>query len=50
MKACLGLAAGGVGALIYALEHPIKAVEIVAHSPNYGWDFRGPLTSMDHAR
>lgn len=47
---CLGVTAGGISALIYALDNSVKASELVAHPPTYKWDFYGWLSSLDHAR
>ncbi|XP_033220094.1 cytochrome c1, heme protein, mitochondrial [Belonocnema kinseyi] len=46
---CFGAAAGGAGALIYALENSLHAEDAVAHPPNYPWSFNGMLSSLDHA-
>ncbi|XP_014600907.1 PREDICTED: cytochrome c1, heme protein, mitochondrial [Polistes canadensis] len=46
---CLGLATGGIGTLIYALENSIKADTEVAHPAKYKWDFYGMFSSLDHA-
>ncbi|XP_012284699.1 cytochrome c1, heme protein, mitochondrial [Orussus abietinus] len=49
LMTCLGVAAGGVGALVYALETSVKADELVAHPSTYGWSFYGLINSLDHA-
>ncbi|XP_034943741.1 cytochrome c1, heme protein, mitochondrial [Chelonus insularis] len=49
MMACLGIAVGGAGTLIYSLEHSVKAFELIAHPPHYEWTFYGPISSLDHA-
>ncbi|XP_043288672.1 cytochrome c1, heme protein, mitochondrial [Venturia canescens] len=49
LLSCLGVTAGGIGALIYALENSVKAFEMIAHPPKYGWDFYGWFKSLDHA-
>lgn len=45
---CLGITAGGISALIYALEHSVSASDLVAHAPTYKWDFYGLFNSLDH--
>ncbi|CAK9832468.1 Cytochrome c1, heme protein, mitochondrial [Anthophora retusa] len=45
---CLGVTAGGISALIYALDRSVKAYEEVAHAPHYKWGFSGVLSSFDH--
>ncbi|CAK9802028.1 Cytochrome c1, heme protein, mitochondrial [Anthophora quadrimaculata] len=45
---CLGVTAGGISALIYALDRSVKAFEEVAHAPHYKWSFNGVLSSFDH--
>ncbi|XP_015515952.1 cytochrome c1, heme protein, mitochondrial [Neodiprion pinetum] len=49
LLACLGVATGGAGALVYALESSVKAEGVELHAPNYAWDFYGHLSSFDHA-
>ncbi|XP_012259442.2 cytochrome c1, heme protein, mitochondrial [Athalia rosae] len=49
LLACLGVATGGVGALVYALESTVKADDPVLHAPTYGWDFYGIFNTLDHA-
>ncbi|KAF7992008.1 hypothetical protein HCN44_010828 [Aphidius gifuensis] len=49
LMTCLGVTAGGVGALIYTLENSVKAFELITHPPNYPWSFQGLLSSLDHA-
>jgi hypothetical protein len=44
------VAAGGIGALIYALDVSVKANELVARPPNFPWEFNGPISTFDHAR
>ncbi|KAK1126708.1 hypothetical protein K0M31_004332 [Melipona bicolor] len=48
LLACLGVTAGGISALIYALDQSVKAFDQVAHPPNYKWDFYGMFSSLDH--
>lgn len=50
MVSCLGVAVGGIGALIYTLENSIKAFELIAHPPNYQWSWNGLINAIDHAR
>ncbi|XP_054013808.1 cytochrome c1, heme protein, mitochondrial isoform X1 [Hylaeus anthracinus] len=45
---CLGVTAGGISALIYALDSSVKASGLVAHAPTYKWDFYGILSALDH--
>ena len=45
-----GATAGGVGALIYALENSVSADELLAHPPSYPWSFSGLFSSLDHSR
>ncbi|KAJ8686341.1 hypothetical protein QAD02_022135 [Eretmocerus hayati] len=45
----LGVAAGGIGALIFSLEKSVSAVEIIAHPPHNHWSFTGLFKSLDHA-
>lgn len=47
---CLGITAGGIGALIYALDSSVKAGDLAAHPARYKWDFYGMFNSLDHAR
>ncbi|XP_014206161.1 cytochrome c1, heme protein, mitochondrial [Copidosoma floridanum] len=47
--ACIGVAAGGIGALLFTLDQSVKAIEIVAHPPHYHWAFSGFFKSLDHA-
>lgn len=47
---CMGVAVGGIGALIYTLENSVKAFELIAHPPKYPWSFYGHISSLDHAR
>ncbi|KAH0549252.1 cytochrome c1, heme protein, mitochondrial [Cotesia glomerata] len=49
MVSCLGVAVGGVGALIYSLEQSVKAFELIAHPPHYPWSWEGFVNSLDHA-
>ncbi|XP_076752910.1 cytochrome c1 [Xylocopa sonorina] len=49
LLACLGVTAGGISALIYALDRSVKAFELVAHPPTYKWGFYGLFNSLDHA-
>ncbi|XP_008545204.1 cytochrome c1, heme protein, mitochondrial [Microplitis demolitor] len=49
MVSCLGVAVGGIGALIYTLENSIKAFELIAHPPNYQWSWNGLINAIDHA-
>ncbi|XP_076684917.1 cytochrome c1 isoform X1 [Andrena cerasifolii] len=46
---CLGVTAGGISTLIYTLDSSVKADELVAHAPNYKWDFYGVISALDHA-
>lgn len=48
LLACLGVTAGGISALIYALDRSVKASDLVAHAPNYSWGFYGMFNSFDH--
>ncbi|XP_026670666.1 cytochrome c1, heme protein, mitochondrial isoform X2 [Ceratina calcarata] len=48
LLACLGVTAGGISALIYALDRSVKADDLVAHAPNQKWGFYGMLSSLDH--
>ncbi|XP_043260406.1 cytochrome c1, heme protein, mitochondrial [Colletes gigas] len=45
---CCGITAGGISALIYALDSSVKATD-GAHAPIYNWSFYGLLNSLDHA-
>lgn len=45
---CLGVTAGGITALIYALEKSVQASS-GAHVPEYNWSFYGLFKSLDHA-
>lgn len=45
---CLGVTAGGITALIYALEKSVQASS-GAHAPEYNWSFYGLFKSLDHA-
>ncbi|XP_076661600.1 cytochrome c1 [Halictus rubicundus] len=45
---CLGVTAGGITALIYALEKSVQASS-GAHVPDYNWSFYGLFKSLDHA-
>ncbi|XP_076638291.1 cytochrome c1 [Colletes latitarsis] len=45
---CLGVTAGSISALIYALDSSVKA-SASAHAPTYNWSFYGLLNSLDHA-
>lgn len=47
---CLGVTAGGISALIYALDNSVRASDLIAHAPTYKWDFYGWFNSLDHAR
>ncbi|NP_001153450.1 cytochrome c1, heme protein, mitochondrial isoform X1 [Nasonia vitripennis] len=49
MTTCLGVAAGGIGALIFTLDSSVRASELVAHPPHYHWSFSGLFDSLDHA-
>ncbi|XP_035738707.1 cytochrome c1, heme protein, mitochondrial-like [Vespa mandarinia] len=46
---CLGITAGGIGALIYALDSSVKAGDLAVHPARYKWDFYGMFNSLDHA-
>ncbi|KAK2586936.1 hypothetical protein KPH14_009865 [Odynerus spinipes] len=46
---CLGVAAGSIGALIYALDSSVRAGDLIAHPPTYPWHFYGVFNSLDHA-
>ncbi|XP_076246570.1 cytochrome c1 isoform X2 [Calliopsis andreniformis] len=46
---CLGVTAGGISALIYALDNSVKASGLVAHAPTYNWSFYGVFNALDHA-
>ncbi|XP_018397283.1 PREDICTED: cytochrome c1, heme protein, mitochondrial [Cyphomyrmex costatus] len=46
---CLGVTAGGISALIYALDSSVRAADLIAHPPTYKWDFYGWFNSLDHA-
>ncbi|XP_058807610.1 cytochrome c1, heme protein, mitochondrial [Phymastichus coffea] len=46
--ACLGVTAGGISALLFALDRSVKAGELVAHPPHYHWSFSGLFQSLDH--
>lgn len=48
LLACLGVTAGGISALIYALDRSVKADDLVAHPPTQKWGFYGMLSSLDH--
>lgn len=47
--ACLGIAAGSAGTLLYTLDKSVQAFEMQAHAPKYPWTFYGWLQSLDHA-
>lgn len=47
--ACLGITAGTVGTILYALDRAVQADDMVAHPPTYPWSFYGWLQSLDHA-
>ncbi|XP_063980004.1 cytochrome c1, heme protein, mitochondrial-like [Diachasmimorpha longicaudata] len=49
MTTCMGVAVGGLGALLYTLENSVKAFELIAHPPHYSWSFDGLIASLDHA-
>ncbi|KAK0080373.1 hypothetical protein PV325_014069 [Microctonus aethiopoides] len=49
LMTCMGVAVGGIGALIYTLENSVKAFELIAHPPKYPWSFYGHISSLDHA-
>ncbi|XP_015587650.1 cytochrome c1, heme protein, mitochondrial [Cephus cinctus] len=49
LATCVGLAAGGIGTLIYALDNSVKATDLIAHPPNYAWTFYGLFNAYDHA-
>ncbi|XP_051176210.1 cytochrome c1, heme protein, mitochondrial [Leptopilina boulardi] len=46
---CIGVAAGTVGAFVYALENSVHAEDLVAHAPKFPWSFNGGFNSLDHA-
>lgn len=46
----LGAAAGGIGALVGALEFSIWASGTEAKPYKHQWGHSGPLSSFDHAR
>lgn len=48
LLACLGVTAGGISALIYALDQSVKAFDMVAHPPTYKWGFYGMFSALDH--
>ncbi|KAK0179390.1 hypothetical protein PV327_005147 [Microctonus hyperodae] len=48
LMTCMGVAVGGIGALIYTLENSVKAFELIAHPPKYSWSFDGHISSLDH--
>ncbi|XP_034186263.1 cytochrome c1 isoform X1 [Osmia lignaria lignaria] len=45
---CLGVTAGGISALIYALDRSVTASDLIAHAPTFKWDFYGLFNSLDH--
>ena len=47
MYTACGLAAGGAGVLLYALEQSVSAAEVALHVPEYPWHFRSLLGSHD---
>ncbi|KAL7306958.1 cytochrome c1, heme protein, mitochondrial [Trichogramma pretiosum] len=49
LTACLGVTAGGIGALLFSLDRSVRAIEIVAHAPHYHWPWTGLFQSLDHA-
>ena len=50
MAACLGVTAGGIGALIFTLDRSVQAAELIAHPPHYHWSWSGLFQAIDHAR
>ncbi|CAL7943412.1 unnamed protein product [Xylocopa violacea] len=49
LLACLGVTAGGISALIYALDRSVKAFDVIAPLQTYKWGFYGLFNSLDHA-
>lgn len=47
---CLGVTAGGLGAVIFALDNSVKASELIVHPPHYHWSFNGLFQALDHSR
>ena len=49
MYTACGLAAGGAGVLLYALEQSVNAAEVPLHPPDYGFHYSSPFGSHDAA-
>lgn len=46
----VGALAGGAGALVLALDHSVKAFDLVLHPPELPWSHKGFFNALDHAR
>lgn len=49
LYAAMGVAAGGIGALMLALDQSVKAYDWPCHPPNYPWTHKPHLGAFDHA-
>ncbi|XP_067003637.1 cytochrome c1, heme protein, mitochondrial [Anabrus simplex] len=47
--AAIGVLTGGTGALLFALDHSVKASELELHPPKNPWNHKGIFSSLDHA-
>ncbi|KAK9881508.1 hypothetical protein WA026_016388 [Henosepilachna vigintioctopunctata] len=45
----LGVIAGGVGALVFALDQSVRATDLELHPPKNPWSHNGMISSFDHA-
>lgn len=49
LYAAMGVAAGGIGALMFALDQSVKAYDWPCHPPHYPWTHKPLLGALDHA-
>ncbi|KAL1128869.1 hypothetical protein AAG570_013403, partial [Ranatra chinensis] len=49
LLASLGVAAGGAGVLLFALEKSVQAADLELHPPKYPWSHNGYFQALDHA-
>lgn len=49
LYAALGIAAGGIGALVLSLDQAVKAYDWPCHPPEYPWTHKPLLGALDHA-
>lgn len=49
LYAAMGVAAGGIGALMLALDQSVKAYDWPCHPPHYPWSHKPLLGAFDHA-